>query len=570
MKFFNQKKFFLVGLILTSVLLWPLLAAPYFTHHDDVQAIRLYEMDKCFKDNQIPCRWVPDLGGLYGYPLFNYYGPLPYYTGEIFYTLTHNLIDSAKMMFGLSFLGSYILMYLLARKLWGEMGGTLSAVFYSYAPYHAVDFYVRGAMGEMWGLMFYPAVLWALLRLSEKPKIGNSILLTLFFGLLILSHNLSTMIFMPVILVFIGLLYYYRRQASFLWYSFGGLLGGFMLAAFYFLPMLFEKNLVHVDTTIEGYFSYTEHFKGLRKLFIDRFWGWGPSIREVPGGEKDGMSYQIGWIHLIGWVISLWTAKVLWPKKRFFSWIIILSSFIIISSIFMIHPRSDFVWKLIDPLKYLQFPWRFLMLIILFISLISGSLFKVIEKFNYKLVAWVVLIIAVISFNFSYFRPEKFIQINDQQLLSGVNWDKQIKRSIFDYLPIFAKAPPADLAKTPYEVLTGDVSINNFQKGTNWYKFQADAKSHSIVRLSQYYFPNWRMFDNGKEIPVDYKNNDLGLMTFIIGEGQHTVEAKLFDTPIRTLANFITLVTLGLIIILSLLLIKKVRNSLGYYIKGIS
>ena len=67
---------FIIGLILTASLLWPLAAAPYFTHHDDVQIIRLYEINKCIIDHQIPCRWVPDLGGLYGYPIFNYYAPI--------------------------------------------------------------------------------------------------------------------------------------------------------------------------------------------------------------------------------------------------------------------------------------------------------------------------------------------------------------------------------------------------------------------------------------------------------------------------------------------------------------
>src|SRR5258708_7593141 len=90
---------FIVGLVLSLSLLWPLFQAPFFTHHDDIQTIRLYEMDRCFKDKQIPCRWVPDLGGLYGYPLFNYYAPLPYYFGELIYYFTHSLIISVKLMF---------------------------------------------------------------------------------------------------------------------------------------------------------------------------------------------------------------------------------------------------------------------------------------------------------------------------------------------------------------------------------------------------------------------------------------------------------------------------------------
>src|SRR3989338_9768535 len=170
MRFPNLKKstLFVLGLIITCALLWPLLAAPYFTHHDDLQIIRLYEMNKCIQDLQIPCRWVPDVGGLYGYPLFNYYAPLPYYFGEIIYLLSGCLIFSSKVMFAISFIGAFLFMYLFARKFWGELGGSLSAIFYSLAPYHALDFYVRGAMGEMWALMFFPAILCASIRLYEK------------------------------------------------------------------------------------------------------------------------------------------------------------------------------------------------------------------------------------------------------------------------------------------------------------------------------------------------------------------------------------------------------------------
>ena len=165
----KSHKVFTIGLILTLSLFWPLFWAPFFSHHDDVQIIRLYEMDKCIKDGQIPCRWVPDLGGLYGYPIFNYYAPLPYYVGEIFYLMTGSLIFSVKMMFVLPFVGSYIFMFLLARKFWGKLGGSLSAIFYSFAPYHALDFYARGAMGEMWALMVFRLCCGVLSEWGRKP-----------------------------------------------------------------------------------------------------------------------------------------------------------------------------------------------------------------------------------------------------------------------------------------------------------------------------------------------------------------------------------------------------------------
>lgn len=573
-KIFKKDWPLIFGLVLTVSLLWPLVAAPFFTHHDDIQVIRLYEMDRCIKDHQIPCRWVPDLGNLYGYPLFNYYGPLPYYFGEGIYLLTNNLIFSVKVMFGFSFVGSYLFMYLLARKFWGKLGGSLSAIFYSLAPYHALDFYVRGEMGELWGLMFFPAIFWALTKLEEKESISNLLLTSIFIALLMTSHNLSTMIFSPLTITWIGLLFLRRKSVKFLWFSLSSFIMAILLSSFYFLPMVFEKNFVHVDTTTVGYFSYTEHFKGFKKLFLDRSWGYGNSIREIPGSEKDGLSYQIGWIHLLGWTAALVSAGFLWSNRKSFenkwlSAVIISVSLLTGFSIFMVNPRSTVIWQAIEPLKYIQFPWRFLLLIIFLISFVSGSLF-LLRDIKRKNLIWVLLVIAVIAANFLYFQPEKFIQITSEQLMTGKNWEKQIKRSIFDFLPISAKEPPAELASRRYQILTGDTKVYDFREGSDWIDFKTQTLTHSIIRLSQYYFPDWRLFIDGKETTIDYKNNSLGLMTFILGKGSHEISARLFDTPIRVVANLMTLMGFAISLALFVMSFSRVRKWLSYYKKGIS
>ncbi len=563
-EWFKKQKFFWFGFILSAALLWPTFAAPYFTHHDDIHTIRLYEMHRCIEDGQIPCRWVPDMGMLYGYPVFNYYGPLPYYVGEIFYLLTSSLIISAKIIFALSFMGSYIFMFLLGKKLWGEKGGLISGVFYAYAPYHAVDFYVRGANSELWALMFFPAVFWAALCLKEKTNLKNSLLLGGFAAALVLSHNLSAMLFLPMTAIFVSLLYLQDKDLKFIKFAFLSLVLSVLLSAFYLLPMTFEKNLVHVETTTYGYFSYTEHFKGLKKLLLDRSWGWGASVREVPGGERDGMSFQIGWVHLLGWALALFAAfkafKTDGLKKR----IILFSTLFALFSIFMVNPRSEFVWKLLEPLKYLQFPWRFLEFVIFFVSLISGSTVFLFRKYNKFFIP--VLLILVVAFNFYYFRPEKFRYVTDQQLLSGTLWESELKRSIFDFLPIYAKAPPAELAGSKYQVLSGVSFITGYKQGSDWITFKTDTKTLTLVRLSQYYFPDWKIKIDGREVPINY-HNDLGLMTFAIDPGVHEVEARLFDTPIRRFANALTVLGFVLFFILLLTQVQMTRKWIIYVAK---
>lgn len=569
-KFILSHTFFLIGLVLTLSLLWPLVWAPYFSHHDDVQIIRLYEMDKCIKDGQIPCRWVPDLGGLYGYPLFNYYAPLPYYFGELIYLVNGNLIISVKSMFAVSFLGSYIFMFLFGQKFWGKQGGSLSAIFYAFAPYHALNFYVRGAMGEMFALMFFPAILWAQTRLSERTNLGNLLLLGIFIAALVTSHNLSVMIFFPVVILWTLILFLKKKNQKFLWFSLASYVLGALLSSFYLIPMIFEKHLVHVDTTTYGYFGYTEHFKGIKELFIDRSWGWGSSIREVPGGEKEKISFQIGWVHILSWILAIFSIKLLWKSNPWIAKMVLSLSFAALFAIFMVHPRSEFIWNMIEPLKYLQFPWRFLLIIIFFISFLAGSIFIAIKNRGWSYKLWFILIVLVVSLNFLYFRPEKFINVNDEDLLKGENWDRQIKRSIFDYLPIYAKEPPAELAISRYHILTGDAQISNFQEGTNWFKFKAYVRSHTIMRLSQYYFPNWKIFVNGIDAKIDYESSGLGLMTIILGKGDHVIEARLYDTDIRKISNVITIFSIGVFLILFVTQFKKVREWITYYRKSLN
>src|SRR3989338_10214440 len=90
-------------LIITIILSWfairPLTIAGFFPVHDDTQPARIYEMAKALKFGQFPVRWVPDLGYGYGYPLFNFYAPLPYYFGAAFYLFGFNVLSATKLMY---------------------------------------------------------------------------------------------------------------------------------------------------------------------------------------------------------------------------------------------------------------------------------------------------------------------------------------------------------------------------------------------------------------------------------------------------------------------------------------
>ena len=99
-----------------------------------------------------------DLGYGFGYPIFNFYDPLPYYIGGLIEMIGLNALLATKLMMVVGIMLSGVSMYLLDKEFWGKAGGILSALFYMYAPYHALDIYVRGDVAEFWAFAFMPLV----------------------------------------------------------------------------------------------------------------------------------------------------------------------------------------------------------------------------------------------------------------------------------------------------------------------------------------------------------------------------------------------------------------------------
>ncbi len=194
-----KKDLILILLLLLPAVAW-LFQPGYLSMHDDLQAFRQKALDECFRDRQIPCRWVSEMGYGFGYPLFNYYPPLPYLIGQPFRFLGFQYLDVVKIVGVIGFGICALSMYFLGRQFWGRGGGLISSLVYTYAPYHSVDFYVRGAMNEFWAMAIFPAIFYTSYRLISGRNNKWIPLLSLSVAALMLSHNPMLMIFTPVLL----------------------------------------------------------------------------------------------------------------------------------------------------------------------------------------------------------------------------------------------------------------------------------------------------------------------------------------------------------------------------------
>ena len=457
----------------------------YFTMHDDLQSMRQLEMDKCFRDLQIPCRWVPDLGYGYGYPLFNYYPPFPYLLGQFYRTFGFSYIDIVKLIGITGFIATAAFMYLLSREFWGRSGGLISSAFYTYAPYHSVDFWVRGAMNEFWAMCFYPFIFWSTYKLIQTNQKKYISLVSISVSLLMLSHNPMLMIFAPVYLawIFFWLLKFrsirsIRNLALSAFWALG-------LAAFFTLPIIFETKYASVWTLTSGYFNYLAHFVPLSRMFWWVKWGYGASGL----GQTDFLSFHIGYLHWITptfLLISLIFSK----KLRGHKFLIILLTLFILAALFMMHQKSTFIWQHFKPLGFLQFPWRFLTIAVFSASLLSGAIVKVLNKkiFSSFLLTLLILI------NGNYFKPRLWLSdMTDAQKFSGRSWQLLVTSGIFDYLPIYAPFPPADAAGADINITQGNGTYIRIAKTSNLKKYSVNITSKTAVaELQTYYFPGWK------------------------------------------------------------------------------
>lgn len=207
----------------------------------------------------------------------------------------------------------------------------------------------------------------------------------------------------------------------------------------------------------------------------------------------------------------------------------------------MVHSRSVFFWDNLPMVEYLQFPWRFLTLVIFSISIIGGGIIFLLKNKKAQIICSALLMAATVGLNISFFRVEKtFPMTDDNKLFSAKGWNKLQTDAIFDYLPKTAKAPPAGKAPDKPEIIEGKAIINEVKRGTNWYQFSIDVQEKAIVQIPQYDFPKWKVTVDKKI--VSYANdNFLGLVTIQIPEGKHFVKMNLTDTPIRVTGNLISL-----------------------------
>lgn len=543
-KIFKNKSvlFLLLLFILIIPTFWRMLKPGIFSMHD-FHEFRLLEYHKCIQDLQIPCRWSPDAALGYGQPLFNFYGQLPFAYGEIFVLLGFSILVSLKIAFASSFILAAIAMFFLGKQLWGNnWSALLTALVYTYAPYRAVDVWVRGALPEAFAFIFFPLIIYFFNDFVLQKKYKSLILFSVFFAGLILTHNLSALMFIPFLVIWGG--YFLTKEKAWKilpkFIPAGILILG--LSAFYVLPLIVESKLTTITQVTSGYYDFRLHFNTLSQMLISRFWGYGASF----WGDKDDLSLSVGHVQ---WILPLLIALVIlikrnWRKNSNFFVLLGIGWFYL----FLTHNKSIFLWEMFSPLQFVQFPWRFLGSAEFGFALLTGVLITFFQKNNIKILLISIIFSLLLILNINFFFEDLWFGVGDREYFSGAKYEYLATSGIKDYYPKYGKTFPTKLAPQNPMIIQGSGSAKLIEKKSSSARYFMDIKSvKAEVQVPMVYFPGWEATSLKGKVKI-YPSGDLGLIAAQVSPLDQELKLAFKDTPIRVVGNVVSLMSVILVL----------------------
>jgi len=545
---------------------------------------RLHELTVALQEGIFPVRWMPNAAFGMGYPFFNYYAALPYYFAALFRLFGFSFVFSLKLTQLAGFLVAGIGMYAWIKRITGKTWvALLASAAYTFAPFHMVNIYVRGdSLAEFWSMAWYPLILLAITVASEKPSARRITLVALAYGMLVMTHNVSALIFSPFVAIYaVGCGLWAQsdgepssraplRAIGLL--AAGGILG-LILAAWVWLPAIAETGYVQLGDQTTGYLFYGNHFRSTNLIQTAPLFNYDT-------GSESSTPFAMGLVQAIltgAGVIAL-TIRMIREKAWWRDGFLLFG---LAFSTFMITPLSEPIWAHVPMLPFAQFPWRFLSVQALFSAAVIGALgdlgitpglrpTPLPHKFRRGVTAShlesglrllsgfaiinILLIATMAVAMFGALRPN-FIPLNDADVTpQRLQWYESFSGNIgttirYEYLPKWTVPRPYTsdilLQREPRaKFLNGEGEAHRESAGAASQTWQVDVTSADAqIAIPVLYFPGWQASVDGEYrlvTPVE----GIGYSQIMVPQGGHTVRLWLGHTPIRLWAEIASLLAL--------------------------
>lgn len=514
---------------------------------------RIFAMTTLMQHGDFYPRWIPYFHLGYGYPVFNFYAPLATWIGGLL-----GLIGiTAPVAFALVVAGGWMVgsagVYGLARRWQPPAAALVSAALWAYAPSAFQGVWNIGSIAQLSASAVVPWLLLAVVRLTERPSLRRVSGLGFTFGLLLLTHQPTTVLMALFLIPGIPLLcgWFARRDKrilSRLVAAAAGLLLGAGIAMIFLLPMAVELPYIQVSQGADNLRNVlTASFLQPYQLFLPVN---APDLNDLNRNLPDTLGLLTGVMAAIGWLTLVWRhhyrLALVWGAAALFV-------------VFLLLPLSLDFWLHVPLLGQLRFPGRALRLGAVFFSLLGGSSLLLVPR-RWQMSAGGLLCAVIIvtslpliypsreQLDFSHLNAADFIRYElDTTSFGGTSYD--------EFKPIWGEGTPYD-APDLNDYRTDPLRVDFIRRGDEGkalthsggltYHYQSEQPQQ--VRFRQFYFPGWAAAIDDQPAAV-FPDQEFGLLSLHVPAGDHTIRLSRPGTTAQRIAPLLTLVSLAIAVV---------------------
>jgi hypothetical protein len=457
------------------------------------------------------------------------------------YELTFKILVFALVLFGLWGTQAWV------KKLqYSTLAQLFAVAAFAINPYLINTIVFRGNIGEIFAVCLFPWLFWCIEKIREEhipskksiihPIFYGSALWTtiyiLIFSLFSLSHNITAIFGIPIVLVYAAIrvgrnVQQWKKLLFILFMS-------FLATLWFWLPAVLEKSVTIVDD-VSVNTQFTDHFPSLNQLLFSPL-KFGFSFK----GSIDSLSFSLGILQLVclGITTLYLLKKIIYTKKIQLS----VPFFAVIAGwifFFFQLPSSQIIWNVFSPIaKYIQFPWRLGLFWQVIIIPVTAFIFSELSRVG-KMILICLLVWQLIAFSrifpADYFHRDLRDYDYFSESTSTLN-ENRVRAFTFQDLKDWQPSPL---------ILHGNGQATvEYWKGSDR-QYTVHANSDVLVVEPTMNFLGWQTVVNGKKVSYTDSDEIGGRIAYHLSSGDYQVRTRFTQwTAPRIIGNTASVVVI--------------------------
>jgi hypothetical protein len=454
----------------------------------------------------------------YGTPRFIFYPPASWTLGAALSAIfPWTLVSDIDIWIALVAAG--VSMFFLAREWFDRRNATFAAVLYAVNPYQLVNVYWRSDFAELLAGCLPPLLLLLILRGREGNRRVTIFLAVILACAWLTNAPAAVMVHYSLVLLLLVIAWQRRSPRVLLTGAFAVLLGA-GLAAFYLLPAIYEQRWVDIAQALSSGYRPVDNF-----LFI-----------HTTDAEHDAFNRVISWVAVgeIAVTIAAAWAMRQWRRRAPELWysIVILAG----ACTFVILPISAPLWSVLPKLRFMQFPWRWLLCLgVPFTLLITMA----VRRWTSRTALYIAML-GLVVFVWHHDQEPYWDHADDLREMQD-NMDTNVGYEGTDeYTP--TAADPSAVDKDARRVKVegpAHAAIHVLQWNAKLKFFTADLSAPDNLVLKLFEYPAWRVEVNGRVVQAETRENT-GQVVVPVQAGANRVQITFMRTWDRTTGLWIS------------------------------